>query len=226
MASYRASGSSSWEDCSDDEYKVDDPDDDDDDDDEDIPLRKKPRRFKSTPKNDGKVKKVNNSGDIPRKAGRPPGSKNKQPKNGQKSASTGHKIKKPKKSKSQLNTETLQLNKETLQKINVDDNENVVAIVGQNEVDLNVSTLNPGTNCGSPVKANPRQESRKKVRRPETWYKFTKIKAKNDGVEYVSKNIHKEKEIRRARRVGPPCKCRLKCYDMIGMENVKGLHDG
>ena len=113
MASYCASDSSSWEDCSDDEYKVDDPDDDDDD--EDIPLRKKPRRFKSTPKNDGKVNKVNKSGESGgTKRGRPPGSRNK-PKYGQKSAAGGHAIKK-KKSKSQLNTETLQLNKETLKK--------------------------------------------------------------------------------------------------------------
>ena len=123
MASYCASDSSSWEDCSDEEYKLDDPDDDDDDD-EDIPLRKKPMRLKSTPKNDGKVNK----------RGRPPGSKNK-PRHGQKSAAGGHNIKKPKKSKSQLDTETLQLNKAILQTINVDDNENLVAIVGQNEVD-------------------------------------------------------------------------------------------
>ena len=164
MASYSESVSS-WEDIGlDEEYKLDN---DDADDDEDIPLRKKPRRFKSTPKNDGKVNKYNKSGESARKPGRPPGSKNK-PKYGQKSAAGGHAIKK-KKSKSQLNTETLQLNKETLQKSKVDDNENVVAILGQNEGDLNVSTLKPGTNCGSPVKANPKQESRRKVRRPHTW---------------------------------------------------------
>ena len=101
-----------------------------------------------------------------------------------------------------------------------------MAIAGQNEVNLNESTLNPGTNCGSPVKANPKQQSRLKVRRPHTWQRNTTIKDKNAGVEYVSKNIHKEKVIRRARRVGPPCKCRQQCYDMIGMENVKRLHDG
>ena len=39
MASYCASDSSSWEDCSDDEFKVDDPDYVDDDD-EDTPLKK------------------------------------------------------------------------------------------------------------------------------------------------------------------------------------------
>ena len=101
-----------------------------------------------------------------------------------------------------------------------------MAIVGQNEVDLNESTLNPGTNCGSPVKANPRQESRKKIKRPHTWYKNFKIAAKNAGEEYISKTSKKEKKIRRARRVGPPCKCRQKCYDMIGMENVNGLFTG
>ena len=69
IASFRASGSSSGEDCSDDEFRVDDPDYVDDDD-EDTPLNKNARRNKSTPKNDGKVK---------RGAGRPPGSKNKNP---------------------------------------------------------------------------------------------------------------------------------------------------
>ena len=69
IASLRASGSSSGEDCSDDEFRVDDPDYVDDDD-EYSPLNKNARRNKSTPKNDGKVK---------RGAGRPPGSKNKNP---------------------------------------------------------------------------------------------------------------------------------------------------
>ena len=103
LASYCESDSS-LEEGSDEEYKADD-----DDDDEDIPLRKKPRHFKSTPKNNGK------SGGTGRKAGRPPGSKNKQG-HGQKSAAGGHNIKKPKKSKSQLDTETLQLNKAILNK--------------------------------------------------------------------------------------------------------------
>ena len=75
LASYCESDSS-LDEGSDEEYKVDNPDDDDDDDDEDIPLRKKPRHFKSTPKNDGKVNKVNKSGESGRKPGRPPGSKN------------------------------------------------------------------------------------------------------------------------------------------------------
>ena len=220
MASYCESDSS-WEDIgSDEEYKLDD----DDDDDEDIPLRKKPRRFKSTPKNDSKLNKSGGSG---RKAGRPPGSKNK-PKNGQKnpsSAAGGHNIKK-KKSKSQLNKETLQLNKETLQISNVDDNENVVAIVGQNEVDLNDSTLNPETSCGSPVKTNPRKESRKKLRRPHTWYKNKKKADKNSGVEYISKTSKNEMQIRRAKRVGPPCTCRQKCYVKVGEQNVQNLFKG
>ena len=79
-----------------------------------------------------------------------------------------------------------------------------MAIVGQNEVDLNESTRNPETSSGSPVKTNPKKESRKKLRRPKTWYKNMKIAAKNAGEQYLSKTSKKTMQVRRGRRVGPP----------------------
>ena len=169
---------------------------DDDDDDEESPLRKKPRSSKSTSKSE---RFENKSGSSGRRAGRPPGSKNKAKNGSTKSSSAagGHSIKQ-KISKSDLN-------KKTLKKNNIDDTENVnVPVVRENRVDLNDSTVIPESGCGSPVKENTQKASRKKLRKPETWYKIKKIQDKNFGRKYLSKNSKGEMIPRRARKLESP----------------------
>ena len=110
-------------------------------------------------------------------------------------------------------------------KNNVNDTENM-PVGRENRVDLNDSTLIPESGCGSPVKENTQKASRKRLRKPETWYKNTKIKDKIFGRQYLSKNSKGEMVPRRARRPGPPCKCKDKCYVKVGLQNVQKLFNG
>ena len=82
-------------------------------------------------------------------------------------------------------------------------------VVQENQVDLNDSTLIPESGCGSPIKENTKKASRKRLRRPETWYKNTVKKDKNVSRQYQSKNSNKVMVTREAKKVGPPVLARI-----------------
>ena len=63
-------------------------------------------------------------------------------------------------------------------------------------------------------------QARKRSRHPDTWKKTTAKKGHNLGQAYRSLATGKPVE---KRRIGPPCKCKKKCFDAVGQENIKAI---
>ena len=64
------------------------------------------------------------------------------------------------------------------------------------------------------------KQPRKKLRRPETWDKNVNKRKKNAGEGYVSSKTKREVA---ARKVGPPCKCKKKCFESVGEGCIDSL---
>ncbi|KAK3890105.1 hypothetical protein Pcinc_005912 [Petrolisthes cinctipes] len=60
----------------------------------------------------------------------------------------------------------------------------------------------------------------KRAKNEEDWGKTKAKKLRNLGMAYESRNTHKLME---ARKVGPPCSCQVRCFDILGMNNIKLL---
>lgn len=63
---------------------------------------------------------------------------------------------------------------------------------------------------------------RRKVAKPSEWKKFSSKRKRNEGKEYVSVRSGKTIE---ARKVGEPCGCKSKCFDLVTMPVIKEVFD-
>ena len=64
--------------------------------------------------------------------------------------------------------------------------------------------------------------NRKRKRDEDNWFANKAKKLRNLGQEYVSKFTKKTVP---ARQVGPPCTCKNKCYEKVGIDNIKTIHE-
>ena len=88
-------------------------------------------------------------------------------------------------------------------------------------------------NTTSPVKRVRHDEpnfgvNRSKMRepRPNIWKKNVLKAARNSGKEYsYQAKKTKQDKIKRARRVREPCSCKMKCFDLVGRDNIQAMHE-
>ena len=113
---------------------------------------------------------------VKRRAGRPPGAKNK------KLSST----RKQGKKKSAKNTDNI---------VTVDDKENFISKVAIETFKKNDEYVNSATGCTSPVKKKSEKKTRKVVSNPDNWAKNVQKKLRNSGKEYKSYSTIEKKKI-------------------------------
>ena len=64
--------------------------------------------------------------------------------------------------------------------------------------------------------------SRKRKRNEDNWVANKAKRLRNLGKEYFSKAT---KKIVAGRQVGPPCTCKKKCYELVGVDNINTIHE-
>ena len=64
--------------------------------------------------------------------------------------------------------------------------------------------------------------SRKRSRNEDKWVQNVAKRQRNLGQEYVSKTTGKTVN---QRKVGPPCTCKKKCYEQVGVDNIQSIFD-
>ena len=133
---------------------------------------------------------------VKRRAGRPPGAKNK------KLSST----RKLGKKKSAKNTDNI---------VTVDDKENFISKVAIETFKRNDEYVNSATGCTSPVKKNKSEKkSRKVVSNPDKWARNVQKKLRNSGKEYKSySTTEKKNTTKKPVKIGPDCECKKKVYE-------------
>ena len=63
--------------------------------------------------------------------------------------------------------------------------------------------------------------SRKRKRNEEDWLANKAKRQRNLGQEYISKNTKKTVP---KRELGPPCNCKNKCYEKVGIDIINTVH--
>ena len=74
----------------------------------------------------------------------------------------------------------------------------------------------------SPTKKNPRK-TRYRQRNPNKWFRKQQIKLRNSGKEYKTKNKKGEWVTVPAKKVGPPCTCKDKCFEKFTPEEIDAV---
>ena len=81
-------------------------------------------------------------------------------------------------------------------------------------------SFNAEAGGGSPVKKNSKK-SKKRLRNPDKWAKKVQKDARNSGKAYSYKSkTDGSIKYQDPRKIGPACKCTLKCYTKHGMDKI------
>ena len=99
----------------------------------------------------------------------------------------------------------------------------------RSEVNQVSSSLGDNTNSGfqstvASVSERPKsnKKSRKKIRNRDNWFDILNKRKRNHGQAFKYKQQGNRKIIKDkdARKVGPPCNCKNKCFEKLGMEAI------
>ena len=71
-----------------------------------------------------------------------------------------------------------------------------------------------------PVEFRSPSQARKRLRKPENWKRAVAKKRRNTGLPYKSRTTGKDVD---GRVIGPPCKCKRKCFELVGQENIQAI---